>query len=554
MRNFIASFTGNKFRRNEDGSIIAFILVVFGAIVLVGGTAIDLARHETLRSVMQYNLDRAVLAAASLRQTKVPDSVVADYMSKVQTVEPVSVSTTYDVGLNFRTVSATATAELETMFMNMAGISSMPITVTSSAEERIPKLEIALVLDVSGSMSWNNKLSNLKVAAKDFVDTILTGAEPNQVAISIVPFSSSVAPSPEIFSHLSVDVTHDYSTCLDFSDTDFSDVAIDPAVTRKQAMYTSLWGNWESLDMPSRTCYTEDYFEIMAYSDNKADLYDKIDGLEAEGWTAGHLGVKWGSALLDPSFNTVVNGLISDGEVAPGFAAVPAQYDDFDTLKVMIVMGDGANTYEFRMGPDYSGPNSDLWEVNYAEQVFSYAYHKYKANKTSDEESKCGEKKWVCVYTAGPTQSIYYLDDPDSSYFYDIENGRWIYGWEFDNLDDALDGWISSTRMSWGKAWGHMSVQWYDSVVGGNDAFSDVVFGTGRVSGEGDEAMAASCAAARDAGIVVYTIGFETDWSTSNKLRDCASTPSHYYDAVGIQISQVFAQIAANIQKLKLTQ
>ncbi len=553
MNKMFAKWKASRFVRNEDGSILIFVLFVFTTMAFVGGTAIDLARHETMRASMQYNLDRAVLAAASLKQTKVPDAVVDDYMSKVTNLQPVSVETTYDVGMNFRTVSSTATAELDTMFMNMAGIDSLPITVTSSAEERIPKLEISLVLDVSGSMNSNHKLANLKAAAKDFVSTMLNGVDDDHVAISIIPFNNSVSPSQGIFDQLNVNEKHDYSRCLDFADEDFNDVAIDPAQMQEQLIYTSLWGDWQNLNSSGRTCYTDDYFQIMPYSDNITELHNKIDSLVADGWTAGHLGLKWGTALLDPAFKPVATGLIAAGDVDPGFVNVPAAYDDFDTLKVLIMMGDGANTYEFRMGDDYNGANSDLWEVVYAEQIFSYAYHKHNANKISYSESKCGKKKWVCVYTAGPQKSAYYLDDPNSSYFFDIENYNWISGSKFNNLNNTLNGWISSTRLSWGKAWGLMPAQWYDNIVGGN-AFSDLVYGSGRTSSEADAAMAASCEAARDQGIVVYTIGFETSSSTSAKLRDCASTPAHYYDAVGIQITEVFAQIAASIQKLKLTQ
>lgn len=553
MSRMFKKWNVDHFTRNEDGSILIFVLFVFMTMAFVGGTAIDLARHETLRSSMQYNLDRAVLAAASLKQTKVPDAVVDDYMSKVTSLQPVSVSTSYDVGLNFRTVSATATAELDTMFMSMAGIDSLPITVISSAEERIPKLEISLVLDVSGSMENNNKLANLKVAAKNFVSTMLTGVDDDYVAISIIPFNNSVSPSQGIFDQLNVNVKHDYSRCLEFPDADFNTVVLDPSVQKDQSIYTSLWGTWQELHSSSRTCYTDDYFQIMPYSDNLADLHAKIDSLVADGWTAGHLGMKWGTALLDPAFNPVTTGLISAGEVDPGFLNVPAAYDDFDTLKVLILMGDGANTYEFRMGSDYNGANSDLWEVVYAEQVFSYAYYKYNATKVSYDESKCSDSNWSCVYTAAPQKSAYYLDDPNSNYFYDVENSQWISGDTFDNLSTTFNGWISSTRLNWGKAWGLMPAQWYDSVVGGA-AFSDLAYDTGRSWGEADTVMAASCTAARDKGIVVYTIGFETSSTTSAKLQDCASTPAHYYDAVGIQISEVFAQIAASIQKLKLTQ
>ena len=37
-------------------------------------------------------------------------------------------------------------------------------------------------------------------------------------------------------------------------------------------------------------------------------------------------------------------------------------------------------------------------------------------------------------------------------------------------------------------------------------------------------------------------------------MQYCATTPAHYYDAEGIEISEAFASIAASINQLKLIQ
>lgn len=555
----------HSFSEDERGSLLIFVLVVFSGMFLVGGTAVDLARHETLRSTMQYNLDRAVLAAASLKQTQEPDDVVNDYMSKVDTIEDFTVVVNSDVGVNYRSVSATATADLDTWFLGMAGINEMSIETLSAAEEKIPKLEVSLVLDVSGSMGSNSKLSNLKTAAKEFVTTMLTAVEDDTVAISIVPFNNGVAPSDTMFESMNIDVDHNYSTCLEFTDAEFSDVKIDPNVTQTQAVYTSLYidnshddhlqDGWEQFDDGSRTCYTDDWFQILPYSDNETALHNKIDSLEADGWTAGHLGIKWGAALLDPAFNDVTTDLIAALEVDSGFSNIPVAYTDHETLKVIIMMGDGANTYEFLYGTDFRGAGSDVWRVDYTEQTFDYAYHKYKAGKTSNKESKCSSSKWVCVYTT-EDKTNYFVRKPSNNNYYDIEEDDWLSNSEFTNLPSSLEGWQSSTQLSWEDAWGHMSAEWYDWVTEdwNDNAFDDLVYGTARSGSEADTVMEDICDAARDAGMILYTIGFETSDSTSEKLEDCASSAGHYYDAEGTEISYVFAAIAASIQKLKLTQ
>lgn len=543
--------------KDDEGSIIVFVMMVFSGMFLVGGTAVDLARHENLRSTLQYNLDRAVLAAASLKQTADPDVVVQDYMSKVITNETFTVNVNSTISVNARSVSATADANLDTWFLSMAGINTMPIKASSAAEERIPNLEISLVLDVSGSMS-GTKLTNLKTAAKQFVNTMIGPADPDTVAISIVPFNHNVAPSLGIFDALAVTETHDYSTCLDFADSAFASVSIDPTVSQTQAVYTSLTGSWQSLNHSRRTCYTEDSHEILPYQQNITKLENKIDGLSADGWTAAHMGMKWGMALLDPAFQPVVTSLINDrattdaDKVDSGFAGLPVAYTDNETLKVVVLMGDGANTYEFRFGNTWRGANSDLWEVKYTVQTFKYAYHKKKVWKTSTDESKCSKSRWVCVYESEDFTD-YYLRDPDNNQYLDIEDNTWISQTDFNNLSTTMAGFTSATQLSWEEAWGHMPASWYDDKTGQN-SYDDLVTGTGRTSSEADTVMSSACTAARDTGIVVYTIGYQTNDSTSAKLAACATTTAHYYDADTTNISSVFSAIASSIQKLKLTQ
>ncbi len=203
------SKTFRNFERDERGSLSVFMGIMMSSMLLVGGSAIDIVRHETVRSSLQYNLDRAVLAAASLRQSgdeAAAAAIINDYMSKVPTL--VGYQATIDpdktnITLTGRTVSAYATAELDTFFLGLVGFNTLDVRVSSTASEKIPNLEISMVLDVSGSMS-GTKISRLKVAANKFIDTVIKEpsvvAEDNTVTtISIVPYSTNVTLPEEMF-------------------------------------------------------------------------------------------------------------------------------------------------------------------------------------------------------------------------------------------------------------------------------------------------------------------------------------------------------------------
>ena len=235
LASLMNKFTKSNVNCDETGSIFCFTMVVFSIMVLCGGAAIDLVRYENSRSTLQNSLDRAVLAAASLKQVQAPEIVVTDYMSRILTNEPFELNITSDVADYSRRVSATATAEVDMWFLSMAGINKMPTKVSSSAQESKSNLEISLVLDVSGSIGSNNLLVNLKVAAKEFVNTMLADIEEDSVSISIIPFNSNTAPSQGLFDAINVLQTHDYTNCLDFTDASFAQAAIDPAVPVSQA-------------------------------------------------------------------------------------------------------------------------------------------------------------------------------------------------------------------------------------------------------------------------------------------------------------------------------
>ncbi|MBS8228880.1 TadE/TadG family type IV pilus assembly protein [Vannielia litorea] len=61
------------------------------------------------------------------------------------------------------------------------------------------------------------------------------------------------------------------------------------------------------------------------------------------------------------------------------------------------------------------------------------------------------------------------------------------------------------------------------------------------------------CDAAKALGIIVYTVGFEVTPHSANVMRNCASTPGHYFDVQGTEISDAFDAIARNISALRLT-
>ncbi|MEL7127251.1 MAG: hypothetical protein AAGK30_13505, partial [Pseudomonadota bacterium] len=73
-------------------------------------------------------------------------------------------------------------------------------------------------------------------------------------------------------------------------------------------------------------------------------------------------------------------------------------------------------------------------------------------------------------------------------------------------------------------------------------------------SAQADTMLNNICDAAKDKGIVVWTVGFEVTNDSFQVMQDCASSPSHAFRVEGIDIVEAFEAIAKQINQLRLTQ
>ncbi|WP_158454117.1 TadE/TadG family type IV pilus assembly protein [Octadecabacter temperatus] len=576
-------------RRDEDGSIIIFSLMMFVLILWFGGMAVDLMRFETTRTKLQGTLDRAVLAAADLDQTLPPAEVCADYFAKAGMSQFLD-TCIVDQGINYRVVTAVADAEMPLFFYDLpsvfsspfsAELSSLTVSGTSTAEERVTDVEVSLVLDVSGSMNSNSRIQNLRPAARDFVTTVLsnnTNAPQGLITISIVPYSAVVNPGTLIEPYLNINRSHDESACLLFDDDEFETTELDLSATYDHVSHFD--PSWYS-DSNSASdgdnlikypwCHVGDHNAIIPHTTNESDLHDAIDDLEPYGNTAIDMGVKWAAALLDPSTNAIISGLA--GQAGTGVPAIasprPEEFGQSDILKVIVVMTDGQNTTQYDLvptmkwdlsriwfdrSPSGSGSPIDLEEVDYYSTSVQYAGEN-TTSRTDDyfywdiSSSTISRSQ---RYPRGFANRDAYLNSGTIAEYDGIGSGT-MYD---DNMFNA--SWSDMMAI---RVYNQIDRDWlrraYIHEYISYNEYKEPEWGidTGIVnSTEANARLSDICEAARDEGIVIYTVAFEAPSNGQTALRDCASTPSHYFDVQGSDISDAFAAIATNIRNLKLTQ
>ena len=354
-----------RFARQEDGVVTALACFIIIMMVLIGGIGVDLMRNEMERVRVQNTSDRAVLAAADLDQDLDPSAVVQDYFNK-SGLSQYTPTVTVDQGLTHRNVIVRTNETTPTRFMRFMGVDALPMPSTSAAEEKVNKVEISLVLDISGSMNDNNKIGILKTAAKDFVDTVITTETRDRVSLTLVPYSEHVNPGRDIASRMNINYVHEYGAwpnngdinCIEFPDIAFADIEIDLAYVYDQTQHFQ-W-NWTSVGNPGDTnsrddtvCPRNQYETITPFSQDTHELNQQISRLAPRAGTAIYLGMKWAAGMLDPAFQPMTAQLASAGVVENVFANRPAPYSDSETIKTVVLMTDGMNSNSNRIAPNY---------------------------------------------------------------------------------------------------------------------------------------------------------------------------------------------------------
>jgi Flp pilus assembly protein TadG len=158
--------------------------------------AIDYGRVGTEQVRMQRALDAAALAAAhrlgTVDQNESGAAAAAAFF-KANTGGK-SMFGLGDVALNGDAgeVTASSGGSIPTSLLNAFGISKVNIRAGSRVVRGSGSVEIALVLDNSGSMA-GQPIVDLKEAARNLVEIVFSGASSNEkVRVGVVPFAGSV--------------------------------------------------------------------------------------------------------------------------------------------------------------------------------------------------------------------------------------------------------------------------------------------------------------------------------------------------------------------------
>src|SRR5579872_2101740 len=187
----------------RKGSVLVWFAVMIVPLIIGVGIAIDIARAYAVKVRLGTALDQAGLAVASTSNQNVDLNARLDqYFYGNFPDTGIGTATSVTMAQNAADPNAldlTATAEVPTIFLQIAGFRTLTVAATAQVTKEPTGLEVTLVLDNTGSMLDSfNGVTNMAAMTADAgqLVNILFGANTSSMKLkmSLVPFVTAVNP------------------------------------------------------------------------------------------------------------------------------------------------------------------------------------------------------------------------------------------------------------------------------------------------------------------------------------------------------------------------
>ncbi len=498
-----------RFKKAQRGTTaVIFGIMVIPLIAITGGV-VDYGRAVKTKSQLNSALDAAVLAAMmqySLDEDTDYKKVIEDYIRKNLAKtdkrfqgEELDI-TIPDISEDGEMKAAIST-KVETNFLKLVGFDEFDVHVEAASKVGGSAIEVALVLDNTGSMA-GSKIEDLKGAARDLLDILMPEDADNSsgnVKFSIVPFAD----------YVNIGVDNRYEPGLDIPEA-YSVMSV-PAGEHCWNEYPDSTRECENNPVPG-TCYNDGVpYDCM--QDNWTCTGDQGDPVEhCEDQEAQYRNYDWYGCVgsrehdlntRDDDYSTGVPGIMYEWNWCQQISPVTRLTADRDTILAGIDnMNAQRETYI---------PAGLMWGWRTLSPVTPFA--------DGSPYSDGAVRKVIVLMTDGAnTKSAW---------------GKW-------------NG-LESESVWWKKKLGWRSV---------NNA-SDVFGHNGSNAADANNITAEVCNNIRDRGIMVFTIGFEieADSEIETLMKNCAGNGGKYFDASdGEALSDAFKEIGISLLNLRLSQ
>jgi Flp pilus assembly protein TadG len=187
-----------ELRKASAGNVAVTFALTLVPVAGAVGAAVDYSRANSAKVAMQAAADATALmlskTAATVTSAQLQTSATNYFKALFNRSEVtgLTVTPTYTTAGGSK-ITVKATGSLKADFMGLFGITSMSVGAFSQVDWGNTRLRVALVLDNTGSMSDDGKMTALITATKSLLTQLKTAAVTNgDVYVSIVPFVKDV--------------------------------------------------------------------------------------------------------------------------------------------------------------------------------------------------------------------------------------------------------------------------------------------------------------------------------------------------------------------------
>lgn len=189
-----------RFLHDRRAGVAPMLALAIVPLVGAVGAAVDYSRANAARTAMQAALDSTALMlskdAQLLTVGQLQDKAVAYFNAMFLRPEVTNVQVTQELSSPQQgsfNLKVTSSGTIATVFARVLGHDYINISATGEVVWGMKRLNLALALDNTGSMSSSGKMTALKEAAHNLLNTLQKAEKtPGDILVSIVPFAVGV--------------------------------------------------------------------------------------------------------------------------------------------------------------------------------------------------------------------------------------------------------------------------------------------------------------------------------------------------------------------------
>ena len=185
-----------RFVRNRRGNVAVLFGLAIIPIVLAIGVAVDYGRALMVRERMADAADAAALAIGSwtgLNEAQLKAKAQKFFNANYASSSAVGSASAVKVSFPGDDIVVKVSGSVPTTFMRLANVNSIDVGASSTVTKRQRNIELALVLDTTGSMGSSGKMSAMQSAAKKMVTDLFNGnSTSDSLVAAVVPFAGAV--------------------------------------------------------------------------------------------------------------------------------------------------------------------------------------------------------------------------------------------------------------------------------------------------------------------------------------------------------------------------